>query len=409
MSHPSARHSAAEILADARFRTAQDHLREDHARFVEEIIRLTEIPAPPFQEERRGEAYAAMFTDLGLTDVQRDEVGNVIGFRRGRSNRRAVVVAAHLDTVFPAGTDCTVRREGDRLFAPGVGDDTRGLAALLAYVRALDAAGISTDADLMFVGDVGEEGKGDLRGVRHLCTTGAHRERIEAFFTIDGLELDTITTTAIGSYRYRITFRGPGGHSFSAFGTPNPSYALGAVLAGMSRFETDSSKQTTFCASVAGGGTSINAIPEEMWVEVDLRSADPDEIDRLDRELRTLAANAAAAETERAEAGSGEISCTIEQIGNRPAGSVDPAHPIVTGTREALQGLGFEAAMSASSTDANVPMSLGIPAIRVGSGGTGGRAHSLDEWIDVETELSSRGLAAGLAAILTAAGLIVGS
>lgn len=394
-----------EIMATDGFTTATRVLRDTHDRFVDEIIKITEIPSPPFKEEKRARAYERMLRDHGLEDVQQDEIGNVIGLRRGRANGRAVVVAAHLDTVFPEGTDCRVRREGTKLFAPGVGDDTRGLAALLAYIRALDAGDIETEADLVFVGDVGEEGRGDLRGIRHFCTEGAWRDRIEAFFTIDGIAMDSITTVAVGSHRYRVTFKGPGGHSFSAFGTANPAYALGHLLTGMSQIDVPQDPRTTFCAAIIGGGSAINAIPEAVWVDIDLRSEDPAELAALDLQMRALIDSAVVGENARAGAEGGTITYDIAQVGQRPAGRTDQDSLIVQAARAALAAHGFSPEDEASSTDANIPMSLGIPAIRVGSGGKGGRAHSLEEWIDVEPELSSRGLSAGLAAILGTAGV----
>lgn len=398
-------HDVPRILASEAFETAAATLRAQHDRFVDEIITLTEIPAPPFKEETRARAYEAMFRDLGLEEVGRDAIGNVTGLRRGRGNGPCVVVSAHLDTVFPEGTDCTVRREGTRLFAPGVGDDTRGLAALLAYIRALDAAQIETETDILFVGDVGEEGKGDLRGIRHLLTEGPYRDRVQAFFTVDGLELEEITTVAVGSYRYRLSFHGPGGHSLMAFGLVNPSYALGHFLQGMAALQVPEVPRTTFCASVVGGGTSINAIPEEVWVEVDLRSEGQAELEALDAQMHALIDRAVAAENARGDTAEGAIRAEAQRIGNRPAGRTDHGSRIVQAAFAALPAFGFEATTGASSTDANIPMSLGIPAIRLGSGGTGGRAHSVEEWIDVEPELSLRGLTAGLATILGTVGM----
>ena len=316
-----------------------------------------------------------------------------------------VAVAAHLDTVFPEGTDVIVRREGTKLFAPGVGDDTRGLAALLAYIRALDAAGIETEQDLLFVGDLGEEGKGDLRGVRYLFTEGPYRERIASFFTVDGLEPDEVTTGAVGSKRYRITFRGPGGHSLMAFGTVNPAHAMAQVVSGLAATQVPAEPRTTYCASVFGGGTSINAIPNEVWVEVDMRSEDPGELAKLDARLHALVAEAVAAENARGDTGRGEVVAEAVLVGDRPAGRTPEDAPIVRAAHAALKAFGFDPHPGTSSTDANIPMSLGIPAIRLGSGGTGGRAHSLEEWIDVEPELSVRGLTAGLATIIGTAGM----
>uniref|UniRef100_A0A2A3JS99 Peptidase M20 n=1 Tax=Alloyangia mangrovi TaxID=1779329 RepID=A0A2A3JS99_9RHOB len=398
----------ARIIASDRFKRAQEDLAQGHERFVDEIIELTQIPAPPFKEEVRAAAYAEKFRALGLQEVELDGIGNVLGLRRGRGNGQVIVVAAHLDTVFPEGTDVTVRREGTKLFAPGVGDDTRGLAALLAFIRALDAAGIETEQDILFVGDVGEEGKGDLRGIRYLFEEGAYREKIAGFFTIDGLEVGEITTGAVGSLRYRVTFRGPGGHSLNAFGTVNPAYALGSLMAGMARIEVPEAPRTTFCASVMGGGSSINAIPEEVWLEVDLRSVDAGELGKLDAALHALVEEAVAGENARGDSTHGAIRAELTRIGNRPAGQTAPGSAIVQAAFAALPVFGFTPSTGDSSTDANIPMSLGVPAICLGSGGTGGRAHSLEEWIDVEPELSLRGLYAGLASILGTVGMVEG-
>ena len=393
------------VLADLRFRAATEHMRAHHDRLVEEIVTLTEIPAPPFKEEARAAALERMFAEAGLEDVRRDAIGNVTALRRGTGNGSIVAIAAHLDTVFPEGTDVTVRREGTRLYAPGVGDDTRGLAVLLTYARALDAAGIETHHDILFVADVGEEGKGDLRGIRHLFTEGEYRARISAFFTLDSPNMDELVTRAVGSRRYRVTFRGPGGHSFMAFGTVNPAYALAETVQGLSRIEVPAEPRTTFCASVIGGGSSINAIPEEVWVEVDLRSEDAAELARLDAELHGLIGTAVDAENARGSTETGKITAEAERVGDRPAGRTATDTAIVTLSEAALRAYGFEPIRAASSTDANIPMSLGIPAVKIGTGGIGGRAHSLEEWIDVEPEASLRGLSASLAAILGTAHL----
>ncbi len=393
------------IRASEKFKNAAEALASGHDRFVEEIITLTEIPAPPFKEEVRSKAYEAMFTALGLEEVARDGVNNVTGLRRGKGNGALVVAAAHLDTVFPEGTDVKVRRDGTKLMAPGVGDDTRGLAALLAFIRALDAAGIETEQDILFVGDVGEEGRGDLRGIRHLFTQGAYKDKIGSFFTFDGIEPFDLTTVAVGSLRYRITFKGPGGHSLASFGTVNPAYALGHFLLGMSRIKVPEAPRSAYCASVIQGGTSVNAIPEDMCVEIDLRSEDATILQRLDGEIHKLIEDAVAYENGRGKTDKGEISVEIEQIGNRPAGKTDESADIVTISKAAITALGFEVKTSASSTDANIPMSLGIPAVKFGHGGTGGNAHRLDEWIDVEPTESVRGLTAGLLALVATAGM----
>ncbi|MWB78756.1 M20/M25/M40 family metallo-hydrolase [Pseudooceanicola sp. 216_PA32_1] len=395
----------SEILDHPAFRKAQDLLRADHDRMVGEIITLTEIPAPPFAEERRAAAYLDMMRDAGLEDVQLDGIGNVTGLMPGSGNGGIIVVAAHLDTVFPEGTDVTVRREGTRLMAPGVGDDTRALAVNLSLIRSIRAAGLRTRSDILFVGDVGEEGKGDLRGIRHLLTEGAYRERVEGFFTVDGLESDALTSEAVGSYRYRVTFSGPGGHSYMAFGTVNPMHALAAVVTGLSQLDVPAEPKTTYAAATLGGGTSINAIPNEVWLEVDLRSVSQAELDRIDAAFHQMISTAVEAENRRGNAENGKITAHAERIGNRPAGRNADGSPFVASAAEAVAAFGFTPRFDASSTDANIPISLGIPAVRIGSGGTGGRAHSLDEWIDVEPELSLRGIYAILAAILAAAGM----
>lgn len=398
----------ATIRASAQFKKATDDLRAGHDKFVGEIITLTEIPSPPFKEEKRAAAYEEMFRALGLEDVQRDGIGNVTGLRRGRGNGPIVVAAAHLDTVFPEGTDVKVRREGTKLFAPGVGDDTRGLATLLAFIRALDAGGIETEQDILFVGDVGEEGKGDLRGVRYLFTENAYRERIASFFTFDGIETQDLVTAGVGSYRYKVTFKGPGGHSLGAFGTVNPAYALGSFLVGMSKIEVPGDPRSSYCASTFQGGTSVNAIPEEVWTEIDLRSESAEVLNRVDGEVKALIDAAVAGENARGDTTNGEISVELTQIGNRPAGTTAHNTTIVEASVAAIKAYGFEPAFSASSTDANIPMAHGVPAVKFGHGGAGGRAHTVDEWIDVEPELSLRGLNAGLLALVATAGFVEG-
>ena len=394
-----------DVIAHPAFRVAQDSLRKDHDRMVRDIVTLTEIPAPPFQEDRRAAAYLQMMRDAGLDDVGLDGIGNVTGVLPGTGNGGMIVVAAHLDTVFPEGTDVTVRREGTRLMAPGVGDDTRALSVNLSLARAIRAAGLRTRSDILFVGDVGEEGKGDLRGIRHLLTEGAYRDRVEGFFTVDGLESEVMTTEAVGSYRYRVAFAGPGGHSYMAFGTVNPMHALAAVVTGLSRLDLPDDPKTTATAATVGGGTSINAIPNEVWLEVDLRSVSQSELDRIDTAFHEMIRAAVDAENRRGDTASGVVTARADRIGNRPAGRNPQGSPFVATAADAVAAFGFTPRFEAASTDANIPISLGIPAVRIGSGGTGGRAHSLDEWIDVEPELSLRGIHAILAAILAAAGL----
>jgi acetylornithine deacetylase/succinyl-diaminopimelate desuccinylase-like protein len=396
----------AAIMAHPDFRAAVATLDAEHERTVADIVALTEIPAPPFHEEKRAAAYREMLAAHGLAEVEGDEVGNVMGLRRGEGNGGLVAVAAHLDTVFPEGTEVKVRREGTKLFAPGIGDDTRSLAVLLAFVRALDAARIRTRRDLLIVGDVGEEGLGDLRGMRHLFTKGRYRDRIEAFITIDSPEMDRLVTTGVGSKRYRVAFRGPGGHSFQAFGIVNPAYAMSRAIVELGRMKVPQTPRTTFCASIVRGGTSINAIPAEVSVDIDLRSESTAELARLDDAFRTIVAAAVEEENAARSTADGRIAAELAAVGDRPAGATPSDADIVRYAAAAIAAQGIAAEEEASSTDANLPMSLGIPAIKIGSGGSGGRAHSLEEWIDVEKAESLRGMTAGLATILAVAGFL---
>ena len=393
------------IMDSPAFRQAVETLRAEHERTVQDIITLTETAAAPFQEEVRAGLWQEMARAHGLTDLETDAEGNVTGLRRGAGNGRLICVAAHLDTVFPPGTNVKVRREGTRLYAPGVGDDTRSLAVILAWLRAMDAAGISTRDDILFVADVGEEGQGDLRGMRHLFQHGRYKDRISAFITVDSPNMERIVTGGVGSKRYRVTFNGPGGHSYGAFGLVNPMYAMADVIGRLARVTVPARPKTTFSASVTGGGTSINSIPDSVWTEFDLRSEAPEELDRLEAHFLALVDAAVATENATRSTQNGPVAADIRKIGDRPAGTTDENHELVRFAQAALGAHGVTTRFEYSSTDANIPMSLGIPAIKIGSGGTGGRGHSLEEWIDVEPEASLRGMAAGLATILAVAGV----
>lgn len=394
------------IIDSEAFRRATATLAAEHDRMVQDIITLTEIEAPSFQEAKRAAAWRAMAAAHGLQELEIDAEGNVTGIRRGAGNGRLICVAAHLDTVFPAGTDVTVRREGTRLFAPGVGDDTRSLAVLLAWLRALDAAGITTRDDILFVADVGEEGPGDLRGMRYLFQQGRYKDRISAFITVDSPDMQHIAIGGVGSKRYRATFSGPGGHSYGAFGLVNPMFAMADAVSRLGRVQVPGRPKTTYSASVTGGGTSINSIPNSVWTEFDLRSESPGELDRLEQQFLVLVDAAVSAENALRSTRAGKITVALQKIGDRPAGHTQESDPLVQYARAAIEAQGFKPGFEYSSTDANIPMSLGIPAIKIGSGGTGGRAHSLDEWIDVEPDASLRGMTAGLATVLALAGVV---
>lgn len=395
----------AAVRALPAYKRAVQTLSVEHDRFVGEIIALTEIPAPPFGEEKRGAAYREMLAEHGLSDVETDNVGNVMGLRRGTgaAGGKLIVVSAHLDTVFPAGTDVKVRREGNRLFAPGIGDDSRGLAALLAYIRALDAAKIRTKHDILFMGTVGEEGQGDLRGVRHFFTQGKYRDRVQAFYSVDGINPARVTNGAVGSRRYRITFNGPGGHSFSAFGIVNPMAAMARAVTDLYEIVPPIDPRTTYAAAVTGGGTSVNSIPDSVFVEFDMRSSSAAELDWLEKRFLAIIDRAVATENAARSTREGAITAAKKKIGDRPAGSTPRDASIVTLTAAAVRAQGYAPEFEASSTDSNVPISLGIPAITIGSGGAGDRAHSTDEYIDVAKRESLRGLAVGLLSLLAVA------
>jgi acetylornithine deacetylase/succinyl-diaminopimelate desuccinylase-like protein len=395
----------ARVKADPKFQVALRVIDRDHDRLVREIIQLTEIPAPPFKEDARGAAYLEMLRQHGLSDVERDPEGNVMGLRRGTGGGPLLVIAAHLDTVFPEGTDVTVTREGTRLLAPGIGDDTRSLAVLLALVRAMDEAGIRTRSDILFVGNVGEEGLGDLRGVKYLFREGKYKDRIGLFISMDGAgDGAGITHGGVGSKRYRVTFKGPGGHSYGAFGVVNPAFALGEAAARLAAFNVPSTPKTTFNVGVVGGGTSVNSIPFEVWMEVDMRSESPLELEKLENQF-VLAMRQAADEENRARSTApGRVTVDLKVVGDRPSGETPRAAPIVRTAAAAIRAVGLEPDYRYGSTDSNLPISLKIPAITIGSGGRGGRAHALDEWIDVEKTSSVKGIEAALLIVLTLAG-----
>lgn len=395
------------IRNSAGFKAATAHLDREYDRIVEETIRLTEIPAPPFMEAAKAQAYMAMLKAAGLSDVEMDAEGNVMGLRRGTGPAGAplVVMAAHLDTVFPEDTNVTVRREGTRLFAPGVGDDTYSLAVVLAYVRALDTAKVRTRRDILFVGNVGEEGPGDLRGARYLFGKGKYKDRIGAFFSMDGTSPLVVTSGAVGSRRYRVTFRGPGGHSYGAFGLVNPMVAMGATVVEMNKIVTPTQPKTTYMTSVVGGGTSVNSIPDSIWLEVDMRSPGRDELAKIDGQFLQIVAASVDQENAARSTRLGKISADVKLIGDRPTGATRDDAEIVLMTAAAVRAAGFQPLLGASSTDSNVPISLGIPAVTIGSGAAGGgRAHALDEWIDLSKPESLKGMTVGLTALLAMAG-----
>jgi acetylornithine deacetylase/succinyl-diaminopimelate desuccinylase-like protein len=403
---PDAR--AKRVLNDPRVATAMAAIDRGHDRLVAEIIALTQIPAPPFKEDKRGAAYLEMLRAHGLADVERDEIGNVMGLRRGTAAPGGPVLAlvAHLDTVFPEGTDVTVKRQGTRLLAPGVGDNTRSLAVFLALLRAMDEASIQTTTDILFVGNVGEEGLGDLRGTKFLLQKGKYRDRIKQFLAVDGAGAgENICNGAVGSKRYRVTFKGPGGHSYSDFGLVSPAFAMGAAMQKFGAITVPRTPKTTFSVGVVGGGTSVNSIPFEMWMEVDMRSESPLELEKVETQFLTIVKQAAADENRARRTSAGSVVADIKMIGDRPPGVTAETSDIARTAAASVRAMGMTPAFEYSSTDANFPISLGIPALRLNSGGTDGQAHSLDEWTDVEKTASLKGIRALMVTMLSLAGL----
>lgn len=397
--------TVAKVRAGDGFKKALAVLDRDHGRLVQEIITLTEIPAPPFKEAARGKAYLEMLRASGLTDVEQDGEGNVMGLRKGTGGGPLIAVAAHLDTVFPEGTVVKVRREGDRLSAPGIGDDTRSLAVLLAMIRAMNEAAIQTTSDILFIGNVGEEGQGDLRGVKYLFTKGKYKDRIKMFISMDGAGGgEDITHGGVGSRRYRVTFKGPGGHSYGAFGLVSPAFAMSGAMARFGKLTVPATPKTTYSVGVVGGGTSVNSIPFETWMEIDMRSESRTELQKLDESFVSLINEAVQEENRARSVAQGPVTADLKIIGDRPSGETPVDSLIVQTAAASVRAAGGRPTFGWSSTDSNIPISLGIPAITVDSGGRGGRAHALDEWISVDKVPSLRGIEIALVTLLALAG-----
>ena len=372
--------NARSVLDHPAVEAALRHIEEIDARTTEDLITLTQIPAPPFLEEERARVYAEWLREAGADSVWIDAEGNVLALRRGRAAARTIGFGGHLDTVFPEGTDVTVRQRGDTLFAPGIGDDTRGLMVVLTVLRAMEAAGVETADDLLFVGVVGEEGLGDLRGMKHLFREGA--DPIDAWIEVDGGGMDRIVNKGLGSHRYRITYRGPGGHSWGAFGLANPAHALGRAIRHFQDAAdtlTRSGPRTSYNVGVMGGGTSVNSVPFEAWIEVDMRSVSPASLETVDAALQ--AAVQRALEEENALRREGEpLTVDVEMIGNRPSAEHPDDLPLVQRAVAATNAFGSEANLARSSTDSNIPIAAGIPAVTIGRGGEGEDGHALTEW-----------------------------
>ncbi|CAN5458117.1 M20/M25/M40 family metallo-hydrolase [soil metagenome] len=370
--------------------------RKDH-------IELTEIPAPPFKEEVRARRFKELMEAAGANQVWFDSLGNVLSLRKGTKGGRTVVIDAHLDTVFPEGTDVKVKIKGDTLFAPGIADDTRGLVAMLTILRALEKANIKTIDDVLFVATLGEEGLGDVRGAKYVVEKS--NIKIDAWIAIDGTDIFEIVNGGLGSVRYKVTYKGPGGHSWSAFGLGNPHHAMAK---GINYFSdaasvfTSTGIKTSFNIGRTGGGTSVNSIPFESWAEVDMRSESPQQLKKIDSILKA-SLNKGLNEYNSLIKKGPRLTLSIEQIGFRPSGTTNEETPLVQRSWAAAKYFGVTPALSTQSTNANVPISKGIPAVTIGSGGKSANEHSLGEWWI--NEKGAEGIKFGLLVLLSEAGV----
>ncbi len=343
------------VFQDPAVQAALLHVEEHDDQTMADLITLTEIPAPPFMEQERARAFMAMLLELGVDTAYIDAEGNVISRRRGTAGDRVVAISAHLDTVFPDGTDTRVRTAEDTLYAPGIGDDTRGLAAVLAVLRAMNAAGVRTEADILF--------------------------RIDAFISVDGTSDSRITHRGLGSHRYRVTFQGPGGHSWGAFGLANPAHAMSRAVR---YFQDDadvftrSGPRTSYNVGRVGGGTSINSVPFEAWMEVDMRSESSESLEHIDSLFQAAMSRALEEENGLRRQGP-PLTVSVDLIGDRPSGTIPADEPFVLRASAATELMGLTPRLGVGSTDSNIPIALGVPAITIGGGGDGIAAHSPDE------------------------------
>ena len=399
--HSSRRSQTSPLSANPQVRAALDWLAPNISWVNDLQARLTGIPAPPFQEAERASAVKPLLAEAGLS-VEIDKAGNVIGELRGTDEKEIIIVAAHLDTVFPAGTDVKVHRDGTRMSAPGISDNGAGLAALLALARAVHSAHLKPQRTILFVADVGEEGEGNLRGMRALVE--AYRSKLKAVVVLDGSGTDHVTTKALASRRLEALITGPGGHSWSDFGMPNP---INALVRGSVRFintKVPPTPRTTFNIGQIEGGTSVNSVPHEARLKVDIRSESEDELVRLEAALRECMAAGVRDEMESArDRSKGKLEWKVELLGSRPGGELKPDSPLLAALHAADEFVGNQSRIERSSTDANIPLSMGIDAIAIGAGGNGGGAHSLQEWYDSAGRES--GLKRALLAVLGISGI----
>ena len=372
--------SIKKISRNAKVKKAFNYIIDIEEKTIKNHIELTEIEAPPFKEERRAKEFAERLKLAGIENVWIDSIGNVIGFLKGSVGNKNIAVDAHIDTVFPEGTDVEVRVKNDTLFAPGIGDDTRGLAMILTLAETIKKNNIEPINNIIFIGTVGEEGLGDLRGVRYLFKNKT--PKIDSWIAIDGGSIGRVNNQALGSYRYEVIFDGPGGHSWGAFGLVNPHHALGSGIKNFinkADVYTSSGPKTSYNVGVINGGTSVNSIPFKSSMLIDIRSIEPNRLDHMEEILYNSMQEALKEQNEMKRSGP-DLTLTINKIGNRPSGIVEESVPLIQKTIAATQYMGVEPRLTIGSTDSNIPISLGVPAVTIGRGGDGGGAHSLDEW-----------------------------
>jgi tripeptide aminopeptidase len=376
----------ARVATSTEVKAAFEWFRNQETEFARWQLELARIPAPPFGETARADWLAERFRALGLLKVHKDSIGNVFGSKPGVSTP-IISISAHLDTVFPANTPLNIRQQGSKLSGPGISDNASGVTALLAIAAASENFNLPHEASLLFIGNVGEEGEGDLRGMRHIFSDPKWKDTIQASVVLDGAGTDTIVAEALGSRRFEVTVRGPGGHSWSDFGAPNPIVVLGRAIHLFSQTRVSSSPKATFNVGVIRGGTSVNSIPESASIRVDLRSSSASEIDRLELELRRALEQGLQEEEARTASGQSshrrpQLGSEMVVIGDRPGGELDPNARILQIARAVDAHLGNNAHVQRASTDANIPISMGREAIAIGAGGSGGGAHTLQEWFD---------------------------
>lgn len=395
--------AAKAVLGGAKFAKAKESLKGDYDRIIQDIITLTEIEAPPFKEKARGEAYLKMLQAEGLADVEMDGVGNVMGLRKGTGGGPLIVVTGHLDTVFPGGTNVKVRKDGNGLYAPGIGDDTSSLPVILAFIRAMNRAGYATKADILFMGNVGEEGPGDLRGVRYLFQQGKYKDRIKYFISFEPGHADRITNGGTGSRRYKVTFSGPGGHSMGDFGLVNPAYAMANAMVAFGQIKAPAEPKTVYNVGIVEGGTSVNSIPFATAMTIDMRSNGKAELDAEEKAFLGLLQPAVDAENAARSTAKGKITYEAKLIGDRPVGLTPPDKHIIEVATAVVKGSGLDPRYGPGSTDSNIPMSMGIEAMTLGSGFETFRAHSLEEGMKMNPPEDLKNMAVGLATVLTLA------